>query len=43
MMSTIAGEGTNSEGKEVTTTVRERETTGAEMTGTTGKNKMYKS
>lgn len=37
MMSMIAGEGTNSEGREVTMTVQGREKTDAEMTGTTGK------
>lgn len=36
MMSTIAGEGTNSDGREVTTTAQEREKTDAGMTGTTG-------
>lgn len=36
MMSTIAGEGTSSDGREVITTDLERERTGAEMTGTTG-------
>lgn len=36
MMSTIAGEGTNSDGREVTMTDPEREKTDAEMTGTTG-------
>ena len=36
-MSTIAGEGTNSDGREVTMTAQEREKTDAEMTGTTGK------
>lgn len=37
MMSTIAGGGTNSDGREVTMTVQEREKTDAEMTGMTGK------
>lgn len=37
MMTMIAGEGTNSDGREVTMTVQERERTGAEMTGMTGK------
>lgn len=37
MTSTTAGEGTNSDGREVTMTDRERGRTGAEMTGTTGK------
>lgn len=37
MMSTTAGEGTNSDGREVTMTVQERGKTDAEMTGTTGK------
>lgn len=37
MTSTIAGEGTNSDGREVTMTAQEREKTDAEMTGTTGK------
>ena len=37
MTSTIAGEGTNSDGREATMTVQEREKTDAEMTGTTGK------
>lgn len=41
MMSTIAGDGTNSDGSGVTTTGREREKTDAEMTGTTGKKKGY--
>lgn len=41
MMSTIAGEGTNSDGREVTTTVQEREKIDAEMTGTTGKKRMW--
>lgn len=41
MMSTIAGEGTNSDGREVTTTVQGREKTDAEMTGTTGKKQMW--
>lgn len=36
MMTMIAGEGTNSDGREVTMTVQERERTGAEMTGMTG-------
>lgn len=35
MMSTIAGGGTNSDGREVTMTVQEREKTDAEMTGMT--------
>lgn len=35
-MSTIAGEGTNSDGREVTMTVQEREKRDAEMTGMTG-------
>ena len=37
MMSMIAGEGTNSDGREVTMTAQEREKTDAEMTGMTGK------
>lgn len=41
MMSTIAGEGTNSDGREATMTGQEREKTDAEMTGTTGKKEMW--
>lgn len=37
MTSTTAGEGINSDGREVTMTDQERGRTGAEMTGTTGK------
>lgn len=39
MMSTIADEGTNSDGREVTTTAQESEKTDAGMIGTTGKEK----
>lgn len=37
MMSMIVGEGTNSDGREVTMTVQGREKRDAEMTGMTGK------
>lgn len=40
-MTTTAGEGINSDGREVTMTAQERGKTGAEMTGTTGKKEMY--
>lgn len=40
-MSTIAGEGTNSDGREATMTVQEREKTDAEMTGMTGKKERF--
>lgn len=43
MMSTIAGEGTNSDGREVTMTVQEREKRDAEMTGMTGERVVGKS
>ena len=39
MMSMIEGEGTNSDGREVTMIGPEREKTDAEMTGMTGKKK----
>lgn len=43
MMSMIAGEGTNSDEREVTMTVQGREKTDAEMIGMTGKTMVWES